>query len=175
MRGVASGGRDGYFQHALALDFWPRRGCRHNNASEPRSAYTYLLRIARSRKRQSLQPSGDTLKATPHSGSPASPCPLHYAPLRRRPIPTPRSHRCGTAPLAAAARTTAGRFHRGPDPHFPPFIPMSRPLASPRLVQNPADGGHRHAIAVHSDGLFLDMFRVAMAVAVGSEAVMTAG
>ena len=30
----------GYFQHALALDFWPRRIHKHNNASEPRSTHT---------------------------------------------------------------------------------------------------------------------------------------
>ena len=39
-------------------------------------------------------------------------------------------------------------------------------------LQNTADGGYGHAFAVQIDGLFLDLFRVVVAVAVGREAVV---
>ena len=32
-----------YFQHALASDFWPRRGRKHSNASEPRNTHTCFV------------------------------------------------------------------------------------------------------------------------------------
>ena len=35
--------RGRYFQHALALDFWPRRGRKHSNASEPRNTHTCFV------------------------------------------------------------------------------------------------------------------------------------
>ena len=67
-------------------------------------------------------------------------------------------------------------LHRHPNPNArrPPvfFTPFVRRARLDR--QNRADGGHRYALAVHSNGRFLDLFRVVVAVAVRSEAVVAA-
>ena len=51
-----------------------------------------------------------------------------------------------------------------PSAHRTFFDPL---VHRPQLdLQNPADGGYGHALAVQIDGLFFDLFRVVVAVAV---------
>ena len=218
-----------YFQHALALDFWPPPRTQTQQRQRA-TQHPYLLRVPRGRPRQSLQPPPILRMQTL---IPVRQLALaHYVPLRRQPTPVhpvviavvplrlrqPLVQPQKSLPTAVANLKKVHALpairqlnHRRPNPHLLPLLTAPRPMISPHLVkgnrrryapplalhrypnpnaqgppdffdpfvhgaqidlQNPADGGYGHAFAVQINGLFLDLFRVVVAVAVGSEAVV---
>ena len=141
----------GYFQHALASDFGPAADA---NTTTPAN---HAVPIPASCTRYSPTPialtAPDTPKATPRSGSPASSCPLRYAPLRfRQPLVQPQERfTTAVAHLKIHALPAIRQLnHRRPNLHFLSLLTAPRPMISPHLVKGnrrryaPPLALHRH-------------------------------
>ena len=149
-RGIGRAGR--YFQHALASDFWPRRGRKHNNASEPRNTHTCFVYPIVARANRFNRPRYSRVQtlipvrqlALAHDAPLLrQPAPVHtvviaVVPLRfRQPFVQPqKSLPTAVANLKVLAPPAVRQLnHRRPDPHFLPLLAAPCPLISPHLVK----------------------------------------
>ena len=187
-----------YFQHALASDFWPRRGRNRNRFQlpqilrvqtfvpvrqlplahyallrrQPTPVHTVIIAAIPLRFRQPL--------VQPQEGLPTAVAHLKvYAPPSRSTLPA-ASYRAALADKftsrqrkSPAQCPTAGTASSpNPNSQGPPTL-LTHAYVLPSLASKTRlMAAMAHAFAVQIDGLFLDLFRAVVAIAVGSEAVV---